>query len=100
VLLRSQYSSSGFQSWWESLDGDRAGIERVINHVHLWDVFGPTLAGESSTLPEGSALEELGQLMCRTFAAALSEQFPGRKFEVVYAGEPEEYGPTVTFWTA
>jgi hypothetical protein len=99
VLLSSQYTASGFQTWWETLDGDRERIERVMNHVHLWDVFGPTLADDASTSTEEAALEELGQLMRRTVTAALLDAFPRRKSEVVYSTDPDDYGPTVTFWT-
>jgi hypothetical protein len=99
VLLSSRYSASEFQQWWETLDGDHVRIEKVMNHVHLWDVFGPTLEGDGAIPSEEVALEELGQLMRRTFTAALLEEFPGRQFEVVYSADPEEYGPTVAFWT-
>lgn len=99
VLLSLHYTAGSFQTWWETLDGDRERIERVMNHVHLLDVFGPTLADDASTSSEGPALEELGQLMRHTFTAALLDAFPRRQFEVSYSTEPDEYGPTVTFWT-
>jgi hypothetical protein len=99
VLLSSRYSASAFEQWWETLDGDHVRIEQVMNHVHLWDVFGPTLAGDGTIPSEEAALEELGQLRCRTFTAALGEEFPGRQFDVVYSADPDEYGPTVSFWS-
>ena len=99
VLLSSQYSASAFEQWWETLDGDQVRIEQVMNHVHLWDVFGPTLVADGTNPAEEAALEELGRLMCRTFIAALAEGFPGRQFDVMYSADPDEYGPTVSFWS-
>jgi len=89
VLIADRYDPPTFAVWKERLD-NRADIEAAINHVHLWDVF-----SDSDDVPD-EALEFLGQVMCKTWRAALTEAFPDESMEVEFSNDPNEYGPTVT----
>lgn len=80
VLLPWSFDDETLAGWWQSLDGDVQRIEGVLNHLHLWDVF------DSRTVP-AHALEALGRLMAKTWAAALADQV---------GDEPDDYGPTVS----
>ena len=39
-MLRSlAYNPEFFEQWWVHFDGDTEGVESMINHLHLWEVF-------------------------------------------------------------
>ena len=95
VLLRERYDPSRFQDWWLELDGDRSRIERVINHVHLWDLFD----FDREDLPD-ETINDLARVLASTWRCALQNRFPHRTFEVrLILEDPEEYGPTIAFST-
>jgi hypothetical protein len=89
--------------WMKSLDGDRAAVERMINHVHLHDLIASTIPAEDE-FPDAQA-RPLTQAIARSWTAALAFAFPGSTFHVE-AFDGEEHGgphwtdPTLTFWEA
>ena len=95
VLLVERFDPQNFERWWEELDGDHARVERVINHVHLWDLF----VNDESDLADES-LSELAAVLSYTWRASLEAAFPSRAFDVIaVTDDPSEYGPTVTFFS-
>lgn len=86
VLLSSSYESSNFEDWWQQMAGDQAAVERVLNHLHLWDIFEP------SNDSEEQALDVLAQRIARSWRCWATTTFPDRVFEVTVT---DEYGPTV-----
>jgi len=88
---------------------ERRSYEALVNHVHIYDLF-----STKSTIriepPEGGPIifrdaiyslelkEYLAQVLQVCWKHALMEAYPNRKFEFSYATEPDEYGPTITFW--
>jgi hypothetical protein len=87
---------------------DRGAVERLINHVHIYDlfftrtvkVFDPPDEGPLVSLDERYPLklkEYLAQVLMLCWKHALQEAFPGTACEFSYATEPEAYGPTITF---
>jgi hypothetical protein len=93
VVIAERYDPTTFEQWWVRLDGDVGAIERVVNHLHLWDLFDD----ESDDSRVEQAFREMAQLVAASWRCALESAFPGRKFEVVVSDDPEDYGPTVTF---
>lgn len=89
ILIADRYDPQTFATWRERL-GKRGDIEAAVNHVHLWDVF----SGVESVPDE--ALKFLGQVMCKTWAAALAEAFPDEQLDIEFSNDPDDYGPTVT----
>lgn len=89
VLLPWEYSAETFAGWQAQFSGDCLSIENTVNHLHLWDVFGP------SEVPD-EGLIALGEALQRSWASALSDQFPDRTFEVSFANDEVDYGPTVS----
>jgi hypothetical protein len=87
VLLPWAYEAANFESWWGRLDGDRARIEGVLNHLHLWDVFDADLGD--------AELHELAGIIAEAWRSAAQAKFPGRGFEVSVSRDGEDYGPTV-----
>jgi hypothetical protein len=62
-------------------------VTAVLSHVHLWDRLDST--------SDEAVLDEVAQVVARSWRESLARQFPDRRFEVDVAGEPDEYGPTV-----
>lgn len=90
VLRRAAYDPAVFDEWWATEKGQVAAIERVINHLHLWDVFEPTDAGEEA------ALSWLAGRIAESWQRHGASLFPDHRF---VAEVTDEYGPTVTFST-
>ncbi|MFI2364240.1 hypothetical protein [Promicromonospora sp. NPDC019610] len=90
VILEDRYEPANFDQWWESTGGDPVAVERLLNHLHLWDVFEPD--GE----PEERALEQLAHHVARTWRMHAERQFPNRAF---VSEVTDEYGPTVVLTT-
>jgi hypothetical protein len=91
VLLKERYDERNLEAWWTQLNGDRAAIEEVVNHVHLWDVVEEQVPDE--------ALDEVAEALVRNWRRALAEQFPDRSFRVVLSNDENDYGPTLSVST-
>jgi hypothetical protein len=94
VLLEARYEPVAFHQWREELGEDKDAIERVINHVHLWDLFDPAKEGVAD-----AGLDSLLAVMSTTWEAAYAEQFPSRVGKVIVEQDGESYGPTITLCT-
>jgi len=92
ILRKEQYDPDSFQSWMHSTNGDRRQIESVLNHLHIYDLF------QNDREYSLEVYEYVAEILRRTWRAALSEQFPDRRFIFHYATEPDDYGPTIYFW--
>jgi hypothetical protein len=92
ILLAERYEPTTFQLWWRRLSGSISEVERAVNHVHLWDLFGQDV----DELQDGT-LDELAHVIAKCWELALSETFPSRSFEVHVSAGDEDYGPTVSF---
>lgn len=88
VFLDFAFDQEVVDSWFDRLD-DPVAVERVVNHVHLWDVLAP-----SANL-EAEARSLLGPL-ARLWSVALRESFPARVFSVLPIPEGD-YGPELSF---
>lgn len=87
----SDRSRAAVDSWFESL-GDVAAVERMCNHVHLWDL----LPYSDSSPGDEVAYERLVEPLACSGNLALRARFPEREF-VVEAVRDGGYGPEVTF---
>jgi hypothetical protein len=90
ILLADKYEESNFEEWWTSLEGRTENIERVINHVHLWDLFEPDGPAEEQ------ALDMLAQRMASIWKFEADQQFPDRRIVVTVA---DDYGPTLILYS-
>ena len=95
-LFAPNYSRASLTDWLDSLEGDKSRVEAVMNHVHIYGLF------ENPTKNYGEydlkVYEYFAPTMQQTWQAALQMQLPEVKFDVVFATEPDDYGPTVTFY--
>ena len=65
-------------------------IERIVNHLHLWDLFTPNGPVEEK------ALELLAQRVAEAWQAHAERQFPGRTVTVTVS---DDYGPTIVMFS-
>ncbi|CAN5892871.1 hypothetical protein BH24DEI2_BH24DEI2_01310 [soil metagenome] len=83
------------QEWNVVLKGDKRALEGLINHLHVYDLFSFADDGVEIDL---SVRECLGETLVECWTCALKTKFPEVSFTVDYATEPDEYGPTLTFY--
>ncbi|WP_242167922.1 MULTISPECIES: hypothetical protein [unclassified Pseudomonas] len=92
VFLESGFTVEAFSSWMQSCNSDVVAVEKVLNHVHLYDVF----AGCSDRVDE-AVYEQLCNLIAQSWRMVLLSKFPEKKFCVQAIVSDQEYGPVVTF---
>lgn len=90
VFLKMQFNEKSYQQWSKKFD-DLSSIERMINHAHVYDLF-----GQASDASEEEFLL-VAKLMQRTWFIALSLAFPDSQFDVLLSNSEQDYGPTITF---
>jgi hypothetical protein len=93
VLLARQFDPETFGRWREHFAGDLSAVEAMVNHVHVYDLF--ETSGADLDL---AVYEQVGQTLLRCWTARVQTAFPARTFAFRYATEPDEYGPTITFF--
>lgn len=85
---------SYLDEWERQCQGDKAAVERVVNHIHIVDIH----AGGTS-LSEAQA-RYLGRVLKQIHEVKLKVDFPELTFEVDFSDEPsnsiEHY--QLTFW--
>jgi hypothetical protein len=94
ILLEFLFDEEGVNAWLGQLKGDRASVEAVVNHVHLWDFFAP--ASEA----ENEALQDFAALMAQSWRYSAQAQYPQRRFFVEANVGLNDYGPTVIIHSA
>ena len=73
----SPEESANIVSWLKRFGGDRSETERMLNHVHLIDLF-----LQRNREPEPLQLAYLGRVLQETWDAKLAKDFPGKMFLV------------------
>ncbi|WP_166852878.1 hypothetical protein [Isoptericola sp. BMS4] len=86
VLIEDKFDAARFDEWMATTGNDRIAVERVTNHLHLWDIFDPDGAVEES------ALIELAESIAESWRSRGRAMFPDREF---HSEVTDEYGPTV-----
>lgn len=92
VILEMKFDEPAFRVWLDHFSGDKAGVERMLNHTHLYDVF----SGCGSAVDE-VVFEQLSNVLAMSWRMVLKAQFPDRSFHVEAINSEQEYGPVVTF---
>lgn len=80
------------RQWQLSYEGDLAGAQAMVNHVHMYDLF-PDQAADI----DEDAVTLLAEMIARSWRVWLSFHFPGRQFAVAVFLE-DEGDPQLTFW--
>ncbi|NWC24818.1 hypothetical protein HYE76_00005 [Pseudomonas tolaasii] len=92
VFLESRFTPEAFSEWMEGCDNDVAAVEKLLNHVHLYDVF-----GGCRDRVDDAVYEQLCRIVAQSWRMVLLSQFPDKQFCVQAIISDQEYGPVVTF---
>lgn len=95
VFFQDHFSEENYFSWKERLGNDRVAIEKVINHVHVYDVF-----ANFTTKLEDSIFERIGRLLQLSWSIYLRREFPHKRIIVDYSNDENDYGPIVYVYQA
>lgn len=84
-----------YSQWKASHPNDPSGIEAVLNHRHLFDLF------PNGTEPSGELVRLFGMMLRDMWSAKLRRDFPDREFVVSFAEDfdLEVDDPEITFYT-
>ena len=93
VALALNTSREGLEKWWIDTGGSQAKIQASLNHVHLYDYV--AYEEEPSRL---ATLEVVAARIAECWRLRLRALYPGRHVDVVVTSEPDDYGPTVSFF--
>ena len=88
VFLGFAFNQVVIDDWFARLD-DVGDVERIVNHVHVWDLL------PSNGFVETEALA-LAEPLASFWRSALECEFPDRAF-VVQVDADGSYGPELTF---
>ncbi|KGU84461.1 hypothetical protein E3Z27_07520 [Pseudomonas mediterranea] len=92
VFLESRFTIEAFSSWMEACNNDVVEVEKVLNHMHLYDVF-----GGCSDKVDDAVYEQLCRIVAQSWRMVLLNKFPEKNFCVQAIVSDQEYGPVVTF---
>ncbi|QBZ90037.1 hypothetical protein EPZ47_15350 [Pseudomonas viciae] len=92
VFLERSFTVEAFSTWMEACNNDVVAVEKVLNHTHLYDVFG----GCRDRVDE-AVYEQLCRIVAQSWRMVLLSKFPEKKFCVQAIVSDQEYGPVVTF---
>jgi len=92
VFLESGFTVEAYSSWMKNCNNDVVAVEKLLNHMHLYDVFG----GCTDRVDE-AVYEQLCRIVAQSWRMVLLSKFPEKKFCVQAIISDQEYGPVVTF---
>ncbi|WP_411384038.1 hypothetical protein ACK3BK_07635 [Pseudomonas sp. L7] len=93
VFLESKYDGGVVRCWLDQFNGDVQATEKMINHMHIYDVF----EGCSEDV-DNRVFEQLAEVMAFSWRLVLREKFSDKKFSVVVSNSDQDYGPVITFF--
>lgn len=93
ILLNDRYEEENFRQWRLKFPTDTASIEKVLNQIHIYDLFGSNADDVSDSI-----FRQLCNAMKFSWTMALKEAFPERGFIVESFDEDIGYGPSLTFY--
>ena len=86
-ILFEDFNLESFQGFMEQTGGHRPSVERVMNHIHLLDLF-----GHDDHAPSDDLLLHLGSLLKDIWSTKLARDFPERRVVVRFPLETVDDG--------
>jgi hypothetical protein len=86
MILAEKYSKESFDSWYQHFDGDLTAIEKMMNHVHVEDLF---MNGPSDDDLDDGVWNTVLTVLESCWRAAATERFPSEPV-VVETWDPED----------
>ncbi|MFJ4605623.1 hypothetical protein [Pseudomonas atacamensis] len=93
VFLERNFSQEAYARSVNLAAGDMAEVERLMNYVKIYDVFGQFGNGVSPRI-----FHQLCEMIGFAWRMVLKEKFPDTLFTVEVSNSDEDYGPVVTFY--
>lgn len=93
IILKNNFDEVNFNEWMEKLDNNKSQVESLLNHLHLYDLFSMDNDENELLNIEYSAL-----MIMKFWKFSLEERYPNKVFEFKFSTEPDDYGPTITFF--
>jgi hypothetical protein len=94
-VFRYDPDGKNYEDWMKSLEGDRARVEHVMNHLHIMDMF-----ISEGFEPTDRFVIHVAELLKNMWSCKLARDFPQRSFQIeIYEGTPDDLlGYEITFF--
>jgi hypothetical protein len=80
IFLGDEIQVKNYQEWLAHTQGDKARVEKVMNHRHIVDLF----SRSHHEPPTREAVLYLGRLMKEIWQTKLTRDFPNRRIAVIF----------------
>lgn len=90
IFFEDKYNQSTFERWNTELKGDKVAIEKVLNHVHVYDIF-----GNCQDEIEDVVYEKIAFLLQKIWKYHFKDSYPEKNIVVELIINESEYGPTL-----
>ena len=91
IFYSEHFNLNGYNEWRQKLNNDSIAIEKVINHVHVYDIF-----TNCTDQIDDATFKNIGKLLQLSWSMYLNKVFPDKQIIVMYSDDESEYGPTLT----
>lgn len=93
VFLERNFTTEVFNARMVELNGDLARVEKILNNVHIYDLFDQCAEDVSDSI-----FLQLCNVLSFSWRLVLKEKFPTRLFCVEFCNSEKNYGPVITFY--
>lgn len=93
ILLYDRYEKENFHQWKLKFPTENASVEKVLNRIYLYDLFGSIVDDVSDSI-----FRQLRNIMKLSWTMALKEAFPEKNFIVLLFDDDMGNGPSLTFY--
>lgn len=93
IFLDDKFEENNYRQWRKEFDGNKGRLEKLINHVHIYDLF-----ANCNEDVEDDVFEKFGELLKTSYSLALKAMYPEREFIVSLTVGDMDYGPVLLFF--
>jgi hypothetical protein len=90
IFLEINYNLETYSLWKKELGEDRISLEKMINHVHLYDIF-----AQCTDDVDNSVFVNIGKTLQYSWINHFKQILPKKEIIVDYINDESEYGPTL-----
>lgn len=94
VFLERNFTKEVFDERMADSVGDVSQVERILNYVHVYDIF-----GQCNEVVSDSVFLQLSHVIAFSWKMVLREKFPSKSFCVEASNSEDDYGPVITFFS-
>jgi len=90
IFLEHRYTPETYSKWVGEFGNDRQSIEKMINHIHIYDIF-----GYCTDNVDDSVFEMVGRLLHLSWMSHFKYEYSHFNLVVEYSYVESDYGPTL-----